>query len=434
MKAENILRELYHAAIKAADPAETVQAYTNNILSTHAHYGFKRTLLLAVGKAAPNMAKALLDSTGSIVDEGILITKHGHMAGFNLEQYPQIETYEAGHPMPDDEGIMASTRVLDMLQSKGGPDTLIICLLSGGASALMCAPAAGVSMREKQDVTSSLLLSGADIAEINTVRKHLSAIKGGRLMETAYPSRVISLIVSDVPGDDPGVIASGPTAPDTTNATHALAVLDKYGITPPATVLAHLLSTQRGLIADTPDENSPIFENAENVILLNNRTALEGALNKTVAFSLEAEILNDNLQGDVGKAALWLAPRSAEKLKSEHLPICLICGGETTVQVKGKGQGGRNMELALRFALELEGLAGIAMLSAGTDGTDGITEAAGAIITSRTIQQARAKGIDPEQYLEDNDSYNFFKTAGGLFVTGPTGTNVMDIQLILVGI
>ena len=433
MQVKNILERLYEAAIEAADPAAHVKAHANNILSTHAHYGFRRTCLLSVGKAAATMAKALMDSTGGIVDRGLVITKQGHLQGYDFSLYKDIASMEASHPLPDATSLQASELTLSMMREESAEDTLIICLISGGTSSLICSPAEGVVFEEKLEVIASLLRSGADIKELNTVRKHLSAIKGGRLMEAASPAKVISLIVSDVPGDDISAIASGPFAPDPSTAPEALAVLDKYSISPPASVLKHLLSEQRGLISGTPEAGDAIFERSENIVILNNRNALQGALRQAEAFSLNAELLEDAITGDVGKAAILMAARSAERLKSDNLPVCLISGGETTVKVTGKGNGGRNMELALRFAVEIDDLSGITMLSAGTDGTDGTTDAAGAIVDPHTIKAAREMNLEAEKYLNNNDSYGFFTRAGGLFVTGPTGTNVMDIQLVLIG-
>lgn len=433
MQVKNILEKLYDAAIKAADPAAQVKAYANNILSSHAHFGFRRTVLLAVGKAAPSMAMALLESTGGIVDRGLVITSRGSLKGHDFSASPGIEAIESAHPLPDQSSLMASGKALEMLYETQAEDTLVICLLSGGASSLLSAPAKGVLFDEKNNIIKTLLYSGADIMETNTVRKHLSAVKGGRLAEAAYPSMVMSLIVSDVQGDDISVIASGPTAPDPTSASDALAVLDKYGISPPATVLQQLLSEQRGIVSRTPIANDPVFERTENIVILNNRDALEGVLKQAEAFSLNAEILDEPVMGDVGKAAVLMAARSAERLKSGNLPVCLISGGETTVNVNGKGQGGRNMELALRFALELDDLSGITMLSAGTDGIDGPTEAAGAIVDTNTVREALESGLDAKTYIDNNDSYNYFRRTRGLFITGPTGTNVMDVQFVIIG-
>lgn len=435
MQTRNILTRLYESAVKAADPSSQIRAHANHILSTHAHYGFRRTVLLAAGKAAPAMASALLDCTGGIIDKGLIVTGHGMLEGHDFSRYPDIEVMEASHPMPDGSSLQAARKAMDLFQQETrAEDTLVICLISGGASSLICAPAGEVLLEEKVQVIDALMRAGAGIHELNTVRKHLSAIKGGRLMEAAHPSMVISLIVSDVPDDDISAIASGPTAPDSTTASDALAVLDKYSISPlPATVLAQLLTEQRGLCPETPGNDNPIFDRTENIVIMNNRTALEGALNQARAFSLNAEVIEEMVTGDVAHAAVLMAAQSAERLKSENLPICLISGGETTSAIRGNGMGGRNMELALRFAMELEDLRGITMLSAGTDGIDGPTDAAGAIVDTNTIREAMQLNLAAEKYLDNSDSYNFFKQAGGLFITGPTGTNVMDIQLVIVG-
>jgi len=433
MQVKNILEKLYEAAISAANPGAHVKAHANHILSSHAHFGFSRTVMLAVGKAAPSMAMALLESTGGIIDRGLVITSRGNLKGHDFSSSPGIEVMESSHPLPDKTSLKASEKALELLQESRAEDTLVVCLLSGGASSLMCSPAGSVLFDDKLSVLKALLNSGASITEMNTVRKHLSAVKGGRLAEAAYPSMVISLIVSDVQGDDVSIIASGPTAPDPSTASNALAVLDKYSISPPATVLQQLLSEQREIVSSTPVANDPAFERAENIVILNNRVALEGALRQAQAFSLNAEIHDDAVAGDVGKAAILLAAKSAERLKSGNLPVCLISGGETTVKVKGTGTGGRNMELALRFAMELEDLSGITMLSAGTDGIDGRTEAAGAIVDTRTVKDARAADIDARRFIDNNDSLNFFRRAGGLLITGPTGTNVMDVQFVIIG-
>lgn len=433
MHVHNLLKKLYDAAVGAVEPGAAVRAHSNHILSTHAHYGFKSTIMLSAGKAAASMAEALLSTTGGIIEKGLVITGPGGLGVHDFSEHKNIEVMEADHPLPLEHSLEAGSRALKMVEESSAEDTLLVCLISGGASSLLSAPADGILPEEKREVIEALMKAGADILELNTVRKHLSDLKGGRLTEAAYPSMVLSLIVSDVPGDDMGVIASGPTAPDKTTASDALAVLDRYSVSPPATVLAHLLAEQRGLKPGTPDEGEPIFERTENIVVLNNRTALEGALNQAHAFSLNAEIIGETLTGDVAQASLILAAKAAEQLKSGNLPVCLISGGETTVNVTGKGTGGRNMELALRFALELDDLSGITMLSAGTDGIDGPTDAAGALVDPSTVPEARQIGLDAARYVEENDSYTFFQKAGGLFITGPTGTNVMDVQLIIIG-
>jgi glycerate 2-kinase len=273
---------------------------------------------------------------------------------------------------------------------------------------------------------------------LNTIRKHISNVKGGRLAEIAYPVRVISLILSDVIGDRLDVIASGPTAPDRTTFQDALAVLEKYSLADkiPLSVLDILRRGSQGLIPETPKENSIVFRTVENIIIGSNKKALEAAKTKARELNLHAEIISTEITGEARNIGKWLAKVALETHKnfrtSHHKPLCLISGGETTVTVKGNGIGGRNMELALAFALEIEGIEGITLLSAGTDGTDGPTDAAGAIVNGETIRKAKFLGIDAEEYLKNNDSYHFFERIECLFVTGPTGTNVMDIQIVVI--
>jgi glycerate-2-kinase len=325
----------------------------------------------------------------------------------------------------------------------GDSQTLVLCLISGGGSALLVAPCNSITLDEKQRVTELLLKAGADINELNAVRKHVSAIKGGRLAEIAYPSKVISLILSDVIGDPLDVIASGPTSPDETTYQDAIHVIEKYGLRDkiPVHIWNTLKDGANGAMPDTPKTGNPAFEGIENIIIGSNKIATGAAAKKAMELGFDTSILTSELQGEAREAAKWLALKAVERReqkaedriqKTEDRKICFISGGETTVTVKGNGIGGRNMELALAFAIEIAGTDGITLLSAGTDGTDGPTDAAGAIVDGQTIKKANAKGLDPLVYLEHNDSYIFFKNTGELFVTGSTGTNVMDIQIILI--
>jgi glycerate 2-kinase len=317
--------------------------------------------------------------------------------------------------------------------------TLVICLISGGGSALLVAPYPGITLDEKQRTTDLLLKAGADISELNTVRKHISKIKGGRLAEIAYPARIKSLILSDVIGDRLDVIASGPTSPDKTTYEDALKVIEKFSVSDgiPPNVLDILHRGLLGLIPETPKENSIIFRSVENIIIGSNRKALEAAETKADELNFQAKIMSAEIMGearDVGrrlaKTALEIRDTSGT---NDGKKTCIISGGETTVTVRGAGIGGRNMELALAFAIEIEGSDGITLLSAGTDGTDGPTDAAGAIVDGATTKKAKSIGLDPCEYLENNDSYNFFRQIDALFITGPTGTNVMDIQIMVIG-
>jgi glycerate-2-kinase len=327
--------------------------------------------------------------------------------------------------------VAATRRIIDLL--KGADErTLILCLISGGGSALLVEPYEGISLREKQKVTNLLLKSGATINELNTVRKHLSMVKGGRLAGIAYPASIISLIVSDVVGDSLDVIASGPTAPDSSTYSDALAVLGKCQLTDqmPAKALSILERGARGEIPETPKEGDDIFTAVQNIVVASNRGALLAAKRKAEELGFQTSIISSTLQGEARDAARSLAHRACTA--ELNRPFCLLSGGETTVTVRGSGLGGRNTELALAFALEIEGESGVTLLSAGTDGTDGPTDAAGAVVDSHTIGRARTINLDAKAYLDSNDSYSFFHKTGELLITGPTGTNVMDIQIILV--
>jgi hydroxypyruvate reductase/glycerate 2-kinase len=313
---------------------------------------------------------------------------------------------------------------------------LIVTLISGGGSALLVAPQDGISLADKQRTTSLLLNAGADIGELNTVRKHLSRVKGGRLAEAAFPATVVSLILSDVIGDRLDVIASGPTAADPTTFGEALGILERYRLSeevpPPAMEL--LRRGNRGDSPETPKAGSPFLDRVENIIVGSNRQALEAAARAALELGFTVEILSAELSGEAREVGRQLAHQAltAARSKNGNAGLCLLSGGETTVTVRGQGKGGRNMELALAFAIEIEGQPGITLLSAGTDGTDGPTDAAGAIVDGKTVARAREKGLDPREYLDNNDSYTFFKTCGGLFITGATGTNVMDLQIVLI--
>lgn len=432
--------EIFSAALKAVDPYNTVKLYTDKIRSIYQDGNFKRFIVTGFGKAACAMVMALEEDLADLITAGIVVTKYGHCEGqgsWGRIQGSKIEIFEAGHPIPDENGLRGTETIIKLLKD-ADENTLVVCLISGGGSALLVAPSEGISLKEKQKITELLLKAGANIYELNTVRKHLSKVKGGRLAEIAYPARIISLILSDVIGDRLDVIASGPTAPDRTTFKDALHILKKYNLIhkAPSNIISHLKKGADGLIPDTPKEGSNIFQNVENIIIGSNRIALNAAKQKAEGLGFQSEIITSELTGEARDAGRWLATearkrRSAEARKDKK-PLCLISGGETTVTVKGNGIGGRNMELALAFAMEIEGINGITLLSAGTDGTDGPTDAAGAIVDGETVKKARAIGINPIEYLNNNDSYNFFKRIDGLLITGPTGTNVMDIQIVVI--
>lgn len=438
------LSDIFSTAVKAVEPFAAVKnmlkVTDGKLLLGEAVFcnlgDFDRILAVGAGKGTVPMAAAVEDILGGRLDDGIIIVKYGHTAF--LERISQVE---AGHPVPDDAGVAGSSEVIDMLRGADGK-TLVICLLSGGGSALLVSPAEGLSLKDKQTTTDVLLKCGATIEELNTVRKHLSQVKGGRLARIAYPATILTLVLSDVIGDRLDVIASGPMVPDTTTFRDALMVVEKYALRErlPKNVVDFLERGAAGKIPDTPKSGEDCFRNASAVIVGSSGQALRAARDRAERLGFDTEVVTDTLQGEARDAAVYLAgvATKAQKHLSGGKPRCLVSGGETIVTVKGNGLGGRNQELALAFALEIDGLEGITLLSAGTDGTDGPTDAAGAMVDGKTAAVAKNLGIDPAEYLARNDSYSFFKKLDSLsgkkshFITGPTGTNVMDIQVVAV--
>jgi hydroxypyruvate reductase/glycerate 2-kinase len=454
-----LVTEIFYASLKAVDPYVSVKSHAGKIRSAFTNGNFNRLLVAGFGKAVCSMSNAIEDGLVDIIDKGIVITKYGHIsnqqsavssqenaergmqsAEFNsllVTRHPSLRIFEAGHPIPDENGVTGTDEIIKLLKS-ADENTLVVCLISGGGSALLVSPYKGITLNEKQELTQLLLKAGADINELNTVRKHISKVKGGRLAEIAYPAKVISLILSDVIGDKLDVIASGPTSPDNSTFSDALNVLHKYGLIDisPKNIVELLEKGVSGLIPETPKKGDKIFNNVDNIILGSNRIAVDAAKNKAEELGFHAEIISVELTGEAKDVGKCLAQKAIDirKRRGERpfAPTCLISGGETTVTVKGSGIGGRNMELALAFAIEIDGIDGIIFLSAGTDGTDGPTDAAGAIVDGNTVKKAKAAGLDPLEYLANNDSYNFFKKIEGIFITGPTGTNVMDIQIMVI--
>ncbi|MBA4397247.1 MAG: glycerate kinase [Syntrophus sp. (in: bacteria)] len=437
---ENIPRrqqaaEIFQAVLRSIDPYGLVQEHASRIACLYRAENFQKLYLVSFGKAAFPMAKALTDAVGGTLTRGVLITKDGHVPDAGLPE--KMAVYEAAHPVPDIRGVLATEKIMALLQ-EADRETLVVCLISGGGSALLTAPHAGIDLRQKQDITQLLLRAGADIVEMNTVRKHLSRIKGGRLAQLAYPARVVSLILSDVIGDPLDVIASGPTAPDETTFQDALAVLDRYHLKDrlPAKVLDILTRGALGEIPETPKANNPIFDKVENLIIGSNKEALQVAAREALLRGYSAVILSSELKGEAREVGRRLAGQAIEACRAsgKTVPgkICLIAGGETTVTVTGKGLGGRNTELALAFAREIKDMEGITLLSAGTDGTDGPTNAAGAVVDGGTLRRGEASGLDVAAFMAENDSYHFLEKTHDLLITGSTGTNVMDMQIILI--
>jgi glycerate-2-kinase len=429
---KELAARIFYYALSAVDPYVSVKNYIDRIRATYINDKYNKLIIAGFGKASCSMAKATEDFLLDLIDAGIVITKYKHCDKVTLKKF---KVYEAGHPVPDENGLFGTGQIIKLLKDSS-ENTLIVMLISGGGSALLVSPFEGITLNDKQKTTGLLLKAGANIYELNTVRKHISSVKGGRLTEIAYPVKVISLILSDVIGDRVDVIASGPTSPDKTTYSDAIEVLEKYNLTEkiPQQVLETLNNGVKALISETPTEDNPVFKNVENIIIGSNKKALQNAVAKAVSLGLNTDIISTEISGESKEVGNWLAKKTLDikKTKDSESPVCLISGGETTVTVEGYGIGGRNMELALSFAIAIEGFEGITFLSAGTDGTDGPTDAAGAIVDGETIKKAKAVGLNPEEYLSNNDSYNFFRKIDNLFITGPTGTNVMDIQIVII--
>ena len=437
-----ILRTIFDAALAAVDPyyavLGSVKVANGHLRVAGADYdlaALKRILVVGGGKATARMAQAVETLLGEYITTGLIVVKDGHTLPLK-----NIEQVEAAHPVPNAAGEAAARRILDLVRAADGK-TLVLCLLSGGASALLVAPAAGLTLQDKQEATGLLLRAGASIEELNAVRKHLSAIKGGRLAQAAFPAQVLTLLLSDVIGDRLDVIASGPTAVDGSSFADALAVISKYGLLDkmPQRVTALLQQGACGQLAETAKVGDRCFNQTRNVIVGALRLALEAAAIESRRLGLNTRIISAELQGEARAAAHFLAQIARRELSEMRggERCCLLCGGETTVTVRGTGLGGRNQELALAFALEIEGMDEVTLLSTATDGSDGPTDAAGAQADGRTAARARELGIDPQQHLDTNDSYTFFRRYDersgehSHLITGPTGTNVMDMQLLL---
>lgn len=418
MNPKTILKSLFDAAISVADPALCVAPYLPPDDGG-------RLIVIGAGKASAAMAQAVEAHWSGPLD-GLVVTRYGH--GVPCQR---IEIVEAAHPVPDTAGALAAQRVLDKLRGLQ-PSDRVLALISGGGSALLAAPAAGVTLAEKRAITSALLKSGAAIGEINCVRKHLSAIKGGRLAATAWPASVLTLAISDVPGDDPAVIASGPTVADPTTVHDALRVLDLYGIVIADRLRARLLSGE----LETPKPGDPRLAKSEFRLIASPRQMLEAAAKAARQLGITPLILGDAIEGEareVGKALAGMAISCGRHGFPAEKPCVLLSGGETTVTLKGSGRGGRNSEFLLGLALALDGAPGIHALAADTDGIDGSENNAGALIGPDTLSRAKKIGLDIRQHLADNDAWGYFSALGDLLVTGPTKTNVNDFRAILIG-
>ena len=426
------LTSIFHAALRAVDPFAAALRQTQRVRTRFAEGGFDRLLVLGFGKSAVPMAAAVEEALADLSPAGLVITKAGFARSHELRR---IQVREAAHPVPDARGVAATAELMRLARGADGR-TLSLVLISGGGSALLVAPVGGISLTDKQATTSLLLRAGAEICELNTVRTQLSLVKGGRLAEHLAPSPFLSLVISDVLGDRLDIIASGPTIPDTSTPAEALAILDRFGLTArvPPPVLAHFLDCSGGSLPYSPRPPGSSTPCGESTVVASLGMALDAARQEAQRLGFRTLMTAEPTVGEAHLAGRDLA-RRAVALRSEVIegpPVCLIAGGETVVTVRGEGRGGRNQELALSFAREIAGHEGITLLSAGTDGNDGPTDAAGAVVDGTTAAQGLQSGFDPDRALEENDSWSFFHHTGGHLLTGPTGTNVMDLQIIIV--
>ncbi|MHA1189724.1 MAG: glycerate kinase type-2 family protein [Alphaproteobacteria bacterium] len=417
MTHDALLRAMFDAAIAAADPAKSLAAHLPDKPAG-------RTIVVGAGKAAASMARAL-EAAGDGPLSGLVVTRYGHGVACD-----RITVVEASHPVPDAAGRRAAGDILQLVSGLCADD-LVIALISGGASALLTLPAAGISFDEKQAINSAILKSGAPISQMNCVRKHLSAVKGGRLAIAAAPARMVTLAISDVPGNDPSTIGSGPTVFDPTTGAEALGILDDHGISISEAVRDHLGAPD----GSGPDAGSSVFQQTDYRLIATPQQSLEAAADVARSHGYAPVILGDAIEGDARAVAAdhrVLVARVLEAGDPGPPPLALLSGGETSVTVRGSGRGGRNVEYAMALALALDGLPGVHALAGDTDGIDGIADNAGAVITPNTLARARAAGLDPVASLADNDGHGFFEALGDAVVTGPTLTNVNDFRAILI--
>jgi hydroxypyruvate reductase len=415
---KQLLRQMFDAAVARAMPDKCVPPFLPKPPKG-------RTIVVGAGKASASMAKAVEDHWLGGELSGLIVTRYGHRVPCK-----QIEIVEAAHPVPDLAGREAAERILRMVQGLTADD-LVLCLISGGGSALLTLPAPGLTLQDKQAINRALLKSGANIAEMNCVRKHLSAIKGGRLAAACSPAQVVTLTISDVPGDDPAVIASGPTVPDRTTFADAMQILEKYAIREPVAALDHI----RAARDETPKPGDPRLAGAQTHLIAAPQESLEAAAAVARSAGFTPLILGDSLEGEARDVALVHAGIARQVLKHGQpcpAPCVLLSGGETTVTVRGKGRGGRNVEFLLALAVALGGEPGVYAMAGDTDGVDGTEDNAGALLTPDSLARAAARNVDAKRYLADNDGYSFFSALGDLIVTGPTLTNVNDFRAIVI--
>ncbi len=431
-------RLIWEAALNAANPAICIRNFVQvneGVLSVGGKEIPLRGKLIVIGAGKPSakMAQVVEEILGKHITGGLVVTKYGHALPLQ-----RIQLIEAGHPIPDAVGSRAVQQTRQLVSGLTSEDVVLV-LISGGGSALWPAPAEGITLEEKQEVTSLLLRAGATIRETNAVRKHLSDMKGGQLARWAAPAHVVSLIISDVIGDALDFIASGPTAPDTTSFSDAFAIIQKYGLQVPAAVSERLQNGARGQIPETPKPGDPVFKNVANHIIANNQLLIDAAAGKAREMNFNTLVLGTEVEGEAKDIGRFFAAIGREIARSGNpikAPACILAAGETTVTVRGHGLGGRNQEMALAWAISMAARpthTPSCFASVATDGTDGPTNAAGGLVDPFTSSRAVELGLIPLKYLRSNDSSNFLKATGDLIVTGPTQTNLMDLQILLVG-
>ena len=438
MTLRNSALTIFRAALDAADPRLAIHRAMQrdgNMLRVHnVEYDLarvRRMFVIGCGKASAAMAQAVEQILGDRIDASGIVVKYGHIASLHKTQL-----YEAGHPLPDENSLRGTQKILDVL-APATQDDLVVCLISGGGSALLELPVAGVSLDDMRAMTDVMLRAGATINELNTLRKHLSQVKGGQLARRANGAQIVSLILSDVLGSPLDTIASGPTAPDSTTFVDAWNVIQQRGVREklPAVIVRHLERGCKNEIADTPKANDSLFARVQNVIIADNTIACDAAIRSAQSLGFNTLFLTSYLQGEASQVAKTFAAIAKEICATNRpiaKPACIIAGGETTVTVRGNGVGGRNQELVLSAAIEIAGIAGVVVLSGGTDGNDGPCDATGAVADSTTVARAVEIGKDARAFLANNDAYNFFKPLDDLIITGPTNTNVNDVTLLLV--
>ena len=428
--------DIFLAGVESVKPDNLIRSYISvkdNVLKIENLIldlaTIRNIYVVGVGKASALMAQEMESILGSRISNGHIVTKYNHSVPLKY-----IRNTEAGHPVPDENGIKGTEKILSIVQMAGEED-LVICLISGGGSALLTDVPDGCTLDDIKTLNNLLLKSGASINEMNCIRKHLSNVKGGLLAKAASPARIVSLILSDVIGDPLDVIASGPTAPDPTTFADAISVIKHYNLEKkiPQQILKVLRDGYENKRQETLKESSDIFLRTTNLIIGTNKLALKTAIEKAESFGYESQIITNTLEGEVVDVARYIVEmaKSMKQIKT-HRKICLLFAGEPTIKVSGSGLGGRNQHLALVASSLLKDTPDITVLSAGTDGTDGPTDAAGAVVDSDTWNKAKDLGLNIEKYINNCDSYNFFKEEGGLIITGPTQTNVMDLMVALI--